>query len=1422
MQADGELVDLREVVLGVQREIADGEVGREVAEGDLGHAGHGHVGVHGEAEVDPFAEGRGGNRRPVVALEVAELQFPGIAFPTDVHRIVAAAVHGSEVEVGVVSQLFGVDAAAEGEDAFQGHLGFQLGGAGIGELDAVLTVQIDDLTVADAYAPAFLTVQRTVAEPGAEEVGAIVPAAHREGHQGRQSALRGSVGISHAYPGAVVVLFQTFAAHLHGKLRAVLGAAAGGSDAHVAGQIQHADREVIRRAVIENFHRGGIFRADGGRAGHHGMGLVFLGHDLEDEIVEVEEGVHLVVAVRAEGEAFVGVEAAVAIKHDLSDVLGLVADRQFDAGLGPEVHRVADVHPFVHGPGLANHHFVAVVLHASDAEGAVALVLDLKSHGFVAGRAGQIHGVAGRSAIPVNVHGDFHPGVPGAGVDVVLGSAVDALGDHGVHHRAVREGQTVGDEGVVHVAAVAAVPDAPAVLVLQVAHVHVGFLEVFLVEDTAGADADHNVGLAGIAGVDVHDGAVVVGLHLVPQDLEADLVFLFAGAVFGDQFHPGGIIRERSGPFETAGAGVLDGQSAGLDVEAHHQSVLGQEELGIGRPVEDFHLEVVEIEEGVEFVAGTVRAEGEAFQLLVAAVEFQGVDVSLVVAYLDCHAAVGTEVQGIGDGDPFVHGPGVAVQRRTIGAVHHLIEIEGAVVFSPDLHAEGLHAGRGGQIDILRFRLVVPVDPVRELHDLVLGAAGHGVVPDAVVALGALGVHAVRAVGFEDVGFVGIGAVGAADDPAVLALEVADLHEGFLEVFLVDDVSGAGRHEDVGGAGRAAINADHAAVIVLGHAGTVDVEDDLGFLFAGAAGGVGDGEPAAAHGDGGGIVEAAAAGVDQRHFAAFSRQAGVESVVVDAHDGLVAPGDVFALDVVEVELGVPIVVATNFIGAEGEAGEGLDVNVVELVAGDVRHILADLDFHALHSGEVDGVGDVDPLVHGPGLAAERFGRTEIAILHLVEIEGVLAVSLSDLHTEGLGGVRRGDVDAAGVGRRIPIDFAGNFHHGQGRAAFDGRAVGAAALSDAVVAGGPVSVHDLAVSELGLFDLGLVVAGACGASDHPAFLSLQVAHSHEGFLEVFFVEDRAVHPVNAHHFFSGLAGVDGELRPGVILVAGGGEGQVLGAVVSAARGADGQPVGAFALGDREGDVAFTAGVLESQVTLGFLLKRQAVRVDEQVRAGVARFNFHLDVVIVGDPVFSGAVLRGEADPDGLPIETAAHGDVAGLGFAVAGDLPDGVVIVVPQYGDLVGRIVLVEIGQRRARGVRSQFALRHVHVQISETVGLAVHGVKRHNVGLAGGDHGGGNSHQLPQGIFRRHIELRAEDHVVVRRTAVGLLHFQGFAGNAALVLDDGGTAVVGGKEIPALNVTDQLGTGLVALKILFVDGHGHKRRGKRQKKRQEK
>ena len=109
----------------------------------------------------------------------------------------------------------------------------------------------------------------------------------------------------------------------------------------------------------------------------------------------------------------------------------------------------------------------------------------------------------------------------------------------------------------------------------------------------------------------------------------------------------------------------------------------------------------------------------------------------------------------------------------------------------------------------------------------------------------------------------------------------------------------------------------------------------------------------------------------------------MESVVVDAHDGLVASGDVFALDVVEVELGVPVVVAGGFVGAEGKAGEGLDGHVVEVVVGDVRHIIADLDFHALHGGEVDGVGDVDPLVHGPGLAAEGLGRIIAAVSHLV-------------------------------------------------------------------------------------------------------------------------------------------------------------------------------------------------------------------------------------------------------------------------------------------------------------------------------------------------------------------------------------------------------------------------------------------------------
>ena len=85
------------------------------------------------------------------------------------------------------------------------------------------------------------------------------------------------------------------------------------------------------------------------------------------------------------------------------------------------------------------------------------------------------------------------------------------------------------------------------------------------------------------------------------------------------------------------------------------------------------------------------------------------------------------------------------------------------------------------------------------------------------------------------------------------------------------------------------------------------------------------------------------------------------------------------------------------------------------------------------------------------------------------------------------------------------------------------------------------MHALAGSEGRSFYLGLVAIGASGASDHPTFLSLQVAQGHEWLLKVLAVEDRAVHPVNAHHCTTGFATIDGDLGSGVILITGSAEG-----------------------------------------------------------------------------------------------------------------------------------------------------------------------------------------------------------------------------------------------------------------------------------------
>ena len=53
---------------------------------------------------------------------------------------------------------------------------------------------------------------------------------------------------------------------------------------------------------------------------------------------------------------------------------------------------------------------------------------------------------------------------------------------------------------------------------------------------------------------------------------------------------------------------------------------------------------------------------------------------------------------------------------------------------------------------------------------------------------------------------------------------------------------------------------------------------------------------------------------------------------------------------------------------------------------------------------------------------------------------------------------------------------------------------------------------------------------------------------------------------------------------------------------------------------------------------------------------------------------------------------------------------------------------MEIGQGRAGGVRIQLALRHVHVQISETIPAFI--IERHDVGLAGSHYRRRNADQL--------------------------------------------------------------------------------------------
>ena len=72
----------------------------------------------------------------------------------------------------------------------------------------------------------------------------------------------------------------------------------------------------------------------------------------------------------------------------------------------------------------------------------------------------------------------------------------------------------------------------------------------------------------------------------------------------------------------------------------------------------------------------------------------------------------------------------------------------------------------------------------------------------------------------------------------------------------------------------------------------------------------------------------------------------------------------------------------------------------------------------------------------------------------------------------------------------------------------------------------------------------------------------------------------------------------------------------------------------------------------------------------MRRLITRFHFNYDVVIVGGPCFLRAELRGKTQSHGLLVARAVHGYMTGLGLAVAGDLPNRPVIVVPEKRNLI--------------------------------------------------------------------------------------------------------------------------------------------------------
>ena len=475
----------------------------------------------------------------------------------------------------------------------------------------------------------------------------------------------------------------------------------------------------------------------------------------------------------------------------------------------------------------------------------------------------------------------------------------------------------------------------------------------------------------------------------------------------------------------------------------------------------------------------------------------------------------------------------------------------------------------------------------------------------------------------------------------------------------------------------------------------------------------------------------------------------------------------------------------------------------------------------IHQGPVNEVGDV--LAHAEGqefLALEVHdvfdsvpgveGREREIFDALLLFAAVLVASLDHLDAEavGIGGhelafelfvlavVLHEDIGVVAVAVAGPVEVVADFDDEVLVPGF--RQISAAGVAAAAA----VHEHAFAGAVVGVGD-----ADSADVNSPAALLADDVAVCH--VVEILLEDHVAVGAHDGNDLRSGRAAVNGHVAgvEAFFQTFFGLEGQSLGSIEGAAGGGHFQP-GSVGVGGISDGGVFRSAVVEREFhAFGVQGNERLFSADERGGRGLVD-GLNFQVIVIGSLESAhGSELRGKTQLGGL-LAGAAGRNAAFLSLAVAFGDHDLLAQGIPSEGDIVGGAVVEEVREGDASGIAFQIAGILIALQVEIAVAVLV--VNGEKIGVAAHDHLGADLDQL--GGRNGHVELRREDHDVLRGAAVRLTEHHGFALDTGSVGNDRGVAVIVVEEGPAF-LLGHLSSHFVSLEVFLVDHISHGGRG---------